>query len=295
VAGGLGLDAEGPDKSSLLLRIEHFLKQLHAEGRRALLIVDEAQNLEAHAIEELRMLSNFQLDNKSLLQSFLIGQPELRDLMQRPEMSQLKQRIIAAYHLGPIDRTEVRHYIEHRLTRVGWKFDPAFAEDVFTRIHEVTGGIPRRINTLADRLLLSAFLAEKHHISAGDVTEIAEELAVELGPRAETPEQLADNANGSTGERTGVAINGHGAYAASGARADGRPAGVRGTATDDERLTRLEDRVAVLESSTALIYSALKRVLRRFRQSARPQAGDAGSANDTSPRNEAGARSADRE
>lgn len=264
VAGGLGLDADAPDKASLLLRIEHFLKQLHADGRRALLIVDEAQNLGANAIEELRMLSNFQLDNKSLLQSFLIGQPELRDLMQRPEMSQLKQRIIAAYHLGPIDRAEVRHYIEHRLSRVGWKFDPAFAEDVFARIHEVTGGIPRRINTLADRLLLSAFLAEKHHISAVDVSEIADELAVELGPRADAPESVTDRVNGQDGASAGVALNGRDSHAIAG----GAHAG--GGAAHDDRLDRLEDRVAVLESSTALIYSALKRVLRRFRQAPRP-------------------------
>ncbi|MFA7667556.1 MAG: XrtA/PEP-CTERM system-associated ATPase [Burkholderiaceae bacterium] len=241
VAGGLGLEADMADKSSLLLRIEQFLRQLHDEGRRALLIVDEAQNLGPAAIEELRMLSNFQLDNRSLLQSFLIGQPELRDLMQRAEMSQLKQRIIAAYHLGPIDQTETRQYIEHRLGHAGWSGDPAFDEDVFARIHEVTGGIPRRINTLADRLLLSAFLAEKHTISAQDVSEIAEELANELGPRADT----ANLVHLPAGRATGISREGLG---------------------NDERLARLEDRVAVLESSTALIYSALKRVLRRFRQ-----------------------------
>ena len=263
VAGGLGLNVDTEDKATLLLRIEAFLKHLHSEGRRALLIVDEAQNLSASAIEELRMLSNFQLDTKSLLQSFLIGQPELRDLMQRPEMSQLKQRIIAAYHLGPLDTAETRQYIEHRLTRVGWKNDPAFEADVFAKVHEVTGGIPRRINTLADRMLLSAFLAEKHTIAAKDVTEIADELAVELGPRAEVIDL-----NSQAGRR--AASNGMhlaGGAAAGSAAAGGALAGngARPRGSDDERLARLEDRVAVLESSTALIYNALKRVLRRFR------------------------------
>jgi len=112
VASSFGLPTEASDKATLLIRLEQYLRSLQAEGKRALLIVDEAQNLGARAIEELRMLSNFQIGTKATLQSFLLGQPELRDTMQRPEMRQLKQRIIAAYHLGPLDRAETRQYID---------------------------------------------------------------------------------------------------------------------------------------------------------------------------------------
>ena len=93
-------------------------------SRRALLVVDEAQNLSPRAIEELRMLSNFQLGDQALLQSFLVGQPELREVMQSPHMQQLRQRVIASYHLGPLDKAETQGYIEHRLRHVGWKDDP---------------------------------------------------------------------------------------------------------------------------------------------------------------------------
>ena len=95
------------------------------DKKRALLVVDEAQNLTPRAIEELRMLSNFQLGDQALLQSFLVGQPELRAMMQSPQMQQLRQRVIASYHLGPLDTAETQAYIEHRLKHVGWKDDPA--------------------------------------------------------------------------------------------------------------------------------------------------------------------------
>jgi general secretion pathway protein A len=274
VAGGLSLQTEAADKATLLLRIEARLHQLHGEGRRALLIVDEAQNLSASAIEELRMLSNFQLDTKSLLQSFLIGQPELRDLMQRPEMSQLKQRIIAAYHLGPIDRAETQQYIEHRLTHAGWQHDPAFDEGAFQRIHEVTGGIPRRINTLADRLLLSAYLAESHRIEASDVSQVAEELAIELGPRAANviDMRVHSQANGAPAHKAG-GLNGT-ATGADGSHEYGQGGDGASSALPLDRLARLEERLDVLESTTSLIYDTLKKVLQRFRNMAAPAGRD---------------------
>jgi hypothetical protein len=128
------------------------------------------------------MLSNFQLGDQALLQSFLIGQPELRAIMQSPNMQQLRQRVIASYHLGPLDRSETRGYVEHRLRHVGWKNDPQFADACFDLIHEATGGVPRRINTLCNRLMLSAFLAEKHALDSTDVQAIANEIHEELGP-----------------------------------------------------------------------------------------------------------------
>lgn len=187
VATAFGLSVRGEDKAHLLAGLEAFLTSLVTQHKRALLVVDEAQNLTAQALEELRMLSNFQLGDRALLQSFLVGQPELRDLMRAPTVQQLRQRIIASYHLGPMDKGETRGYVEHRLQRVGWKGDPAFADEAFARIYEATGGIPRRINQLCNRLLLAGYLAEKHALTRADVEEVASEIGSELSadpPRA---------------------------------------------------------------------------------------------------------------
>src|SRR5690606_941136 len=120
VAVAFGVSGALTDKATTLAKLEAQLRNIHAEGRRALLIVDEAQNLSPRAVEELRMLSNFQIGTEALLQSFLVGQPELRGTMQRPEMQQLKHRVIASYHLGPLDQDETSQYIVHRLRHVGW-------------------------------------------------------------------------------------------------------------------------------------------------------------------------------
>jgi general secretion pathway protein A len=177
-----GLPVRTVNKAVLLASIEAFLCQLVTEKRRALLIVDEAQNLSQRAMEELRMLSNFQFGDQALLQSFLVGQPELRNAMQQAELQQLRQRVIASYHLGPLDQTETQGYIEHRLRHVGWNGDPEFHPACFALIHSLTGGIPRRINSLCNRLLLAAFLSEKHVVDLADVQSVAEELSDELGP-----------------------------------------------------------------------------------------------------------------
>jgi general secretion pathway protein A len=185
VAMSFGLPVKTLDKASLLTSLEAFLCQLAVDKKRALLVVDEAQNLTPRAIEELRMLSNFQLGDQALLQSFLIGQPELRTMMQGTQMQQLRQRVIASYHLGPLDKSETKAYIEHRLAHVGWKGDPRFSAPAFDLIHAASGGIPRRINTLCNRLLLAGFLGEKHAFEAVDVQGIAHEIREELGPGPE--------------------------------------------------------------------------------------------------------------
>ncbi len=184
VGAAFGIPVKSVDKAMLLASLEAFLCQLAVEKKRALLIVDEAQNLTPRAVEELRMLSNFQLGDQALLQSFLVGQPELRKMMQGEQMQQLRQRVIASYHLGPLDKTETRAYIEHRLKHVDWKDDPKFDPACFELIHSLTGGIPRRINTLCNRLLLAAFLAERHVLETADVQAIAHEIRDELGPDA---------------------------------------------------------------------------------------------------------------
>jgi putative secretion ATPase (PEP-CTERM system associated) len=193
IATAFGLRTKSIDKATLLASLEAFLCQLAVADKRALLVVDEAQNLTSRAIEELRMLSNFQLGDRALLQSFLVGQPQLRSMMQGPEMQQLRQRVIASYHLGPMDKSETQAYVEHRLTHVGWKGDPAFQPDAFEVIHEMSGGIPRRINSLCNRALLSGFLAEKHSFDASHVRAIAHEIRDELGP--ETRFGIAASAN----------------------------------------------------------------------------------------------------
>jgi putative secretion ATPase (PEP-CTERM system associated) len=184
VATAFGLAVREHDKARILAELEAYLVSLVPQNERALLIVDEAQNLTPRAMEELRMLSNFQLQNRALLQSFLVGQPELRQLMRSPGMRQLRQRVIASYHLGPLDSDETRAYIEHRLKQVGWRGDPAFEEEVFAVVHAYTGGIPRRINTVCTRALLAAFLSEKHLIAVEDMEQVMGELAEELGESA---------------------------------------------------------------------------------------------------------------
>jgi general secretion pathway protein A len=126
------------------------------------------------------MLSNFQHAERPLLQSFLLGQPEFRITLQSEEMQQLKQRVIASYHLGAMDTSETCAYIQHRLEMVGWKNDPNISDDAYQRIHEYTGGIPRKINTLCDRLLLLGFLSEKHNFSAAEVQEVIDDLGQEV-------------------------------------------------------------------------------------------------------------------
>jgi putative secretion ATPase (PEP-CTERM system associated) len=188
VGVAFGLPVRTVGKAVLLASIEAFLCQLATEKKRALLIVDEAQNLTPRAVEELRMLSNFQLGDQALLQSFLVGQPELRTMMQSPQMQQLRQRVIASYHLGPLDVSETQAYIEHRLRHVGWNNNPRFAAACFPLIHSLTGGIPRRINTLCNRLLLAGFLGERHVIEVDDVQAVAHEMQDEVGNVAAPPE-----------------------------------------------------------------------------------------------------------
>ena len=181
VAAAFGLSQEN-SKAVLLNRIEQFLLACHDQGKRVLLVVDEAQNLPARSVEELRMLSNFVCADKPLLQTFLLGQPEFRKTLQNPDMEQLRQRVIASCHLGPLDGAETEAYIVHRLQTVGWHDDPSFSRDAFAAIYRHTGGIPRKINILCDRLLLMGRLDEKHAFTGKEVTEVVNELQQEFAP-----------------------------------------------------------------------------------------------------------------
>ena len=180
VAASFGLEHEGLTKSSLLKNLEDFLIAATRQGKRALLVVDEAQNLTPRAVEELRMLSNFQNNDRSLIQTFLLGQPEFRGILQSPNMQQLRQRVVASYHLGPLDSGETQGYIEHRLRTVGWQGKPSFDNEAFAAMHRFTGGIPRRINTFCDRLLLFGFLEEKSHFGETEISEVISDLKSEV-------------------------------------------------------------------------------------------------------------------
>jgi len=166
----------GDNKATLLSRLEDFFKEKARFGKRVLLVVDEAQNLPKESIEELRMLSNFEFEGKVIFQTFLVGQEELGQLLYASDMDQVKQRIVATYHLKAITDAEIEQYILFRLAKAGWKNKPEFKEDVFSEIYRFTQGIPRRINTLCDRLLLYGFLEELLVIDLDSVKHVINEI-----------------------------------------------------------------------------------------------------------------------
>jgi putative secretion ATPase (PEP-CTERM system associated) len=178
IANAFGLEVDGHDKASALSAIEGFLHEEARAGRRCLLVVDEVQNLSISALEELRMLSNFQLGAHPLLQTLLLGQPEFRELIQHsPELEQLRQRIIAAHHLDAMEPTEIQPYVEHRLKCVGWESNPSFDQRVYSELYEATGGVPRRINKVFNRLMLLGAVEERTRIDAAMLQQVLAELA----------------------------------------------------------------------------------------------------------------------
>jgi putative secretion ATPase (PEP-CTERM system associated) len=183
VAAAFGVP-QHDSKAVLLDRLGQFLLACSQQGKRALLIVDEAQNLPSLSVEELRMLSNFVQANRPLLQTFLLGQPEFRRTLQSPDMEQLRQRVTAAYHLGPLDPGETEAYIVHRLQVAGWQGDPSFSPDAFAAIHQYAGGIPRKINILCDRLMLMGCLDKRHALTSAEVAVVTDEMQQELPPNA---------------------------------------------------------------------------------------------------------------
>lgn len=177
VAQAFGLLIDGHDKAGALGAIENFLHDEARAGRRCLLIVDESQHLSIEALEELRMLSNFQLGAHPLLQTLLLGQPEFRDtLLDHPSLEQLRQRVIATYHLQAMEPQEVQLYIEHRLACVGWAGNPSFDQRVFAEIYDTTGGIPRRINQIVNRLLLLGSVDQRTRIDGVMLQQVLAEL-----------------------------------------------------------------------------------------------------------------------
>jgi len=187
VAEQFGIAWEGESKAELLRSMEQYLREQARAGRRTLLIVDEGQNLAISALEELRMLSNFQLGGHSLLQIFLLGQPEFRQtLFHSPALEQLRQRVIATHHLDPMEPEEVEPYILHRLGKVGWTGNPSFSPDAFEEIFDYSEGVPRKLNVLVSRLLLYGAVEQMNRITAQNVRSVVAEIEADHGIDAAT-------------------------------------------------------------------------------------------------------------
>jgi general secretion pathway protein A len=184
VAQGLGIATAGTEKARLLDAVEQRLGEEARRGRRTLLIVDEAQNLSVPALEELRMLSNFTSQGRALIQTLLLGQPEFRDRIGGDDgLEQLRQRVIASHHLEPIEANEVEPYLVHRLACAGWQGRPGFAADAFAALYRHSGGVPRRLNQLANRLLLQGAVEQANSFDGGDVERVLADLAADAPQR----------------------------------------------------------------------------------------------------------------
>lgn len=181
VCASFGISDVPEQKDAVIRRLQAFFEQIGRGGHKALLIVDEAQNLSAESLEELRMLSNFQVGSNSPCQIFLVGQPQFRRVLANPDLEQLRQRVIASYHLGGLSPDECGDYVLHRLSRVGWANDPVFKPDALQAVFQHTAGIPRRINTLCSRLLLFGFLDNLHMFGAEEVARVAADMTEETG------------------------------------------------------------------------------------------------------------------
>lgn len=174
------LHPEGDSKAAHIAELTDYMRRLNSLGRRLLLIIDEAQNLPIESVEELRMLSNIQVDGKAIIQSFLLGQSELQDILSAPQMEQFRQRVIASASLTPLTEEELTNYINYRMDMAGWEGQPLFSPRAVTRVHSFTEGIPRKINTFLDRVLLYTFMEEKKHIDLDLVEEVIKEVSGEL-------------------------------------------------------------------------------------------------------------------
>lgn len=190
VASAFGLPYESRSKESLLQELKQHLKDLRSHHAHALLIVDEAQTLDSAALEMLRILSNMEVKGRALLQVFLVGQTELRKNIITNRLEQLRQRIIASHRMEPLGEGESLAYIMHRLNAVGWDHDPELAPGIFTSVYRASGGIPRRINLIMDRLLLHGYLEELHHLDGAELTTVLNEIRDEMPDMPRTLEPL---------------------------------------------------------------------------------------------------------
>jgi putative secretion ATPase (PEP-CTERM system associated) len=189
-----GLDpGQGRSKPLLLRDLAQFLVDQRTAGRLALLVIDEAQNLSLSALEEVRMLSNLETEKSKLIQILLVGQPNLREVLARPELEQLRQRVTVSYHLQPLDIDETAAYINHRLRRAAIGAPLEFSRVVTDVIHQYSGGIPRKINIIADAMLLFGYGEERHVIDITLTKEVIEELTSMGVIAAATPPRVGQS------------------------------------------------------------------------------------------------------
>ena len=176
VALDFGLDTTGKSKPVLLRDLGQFLCEQRAQGRRPLLIIDEAQNLTAAALEEVRLLSNLETEKSKLLQILIVGQPNLRDVIASPELEQFRQRVAVSYHLTSLDSAETAAYIDFRLRQAAIGEPPRFPIDAAALVHTRSGGVPRIINIICDSALVYGYAEDRHHIDRALIEETVAEL-----------------------------------------------------------------------------------------------------------------------
>jgi len=230
ICNAFELDIDTRDKGDLISAFEEFLIEQNQMGKRVLLVVDEAQNMPLRALEELRMLSNFNVGGQPLFQSFLLGQPQFLQTIAHKDLAQLQQRIMASYKLASMSEEETEEYIKHRLEMVGWQDYPSFTPEAFARIYDQTQGVPRLINTLANRIMLFAALEEATKVDLGMIeTVIEDQKNEEIETEDDTPVVRSSPSGPASG---GVKVSGD------------RLAKIeRAVTVIAKRLEKLEDRV----------------------------------------------------
>jgi general secretion pathway protein A len=172
---GIGREAGRESIKTYVDLLNRYLLDIHGQGKKAILIIDEAQNLSTDLLEQLRLLTNLETNQKKLLQIVLMGQPELRNKLHAPELKQLSQRIVARYHLGPLTAGETADYVVHRLSVAGCD-DRLFTENALSKVYRISGGVPRVINLVCDRAMLAAFSGDTKKIGPGLVKKAAVEV-----------------------------------------------------------------------------------------------------------------------
>ena len=176
IAMEFGLKVQSMDRLDIVAEINRFLLQQAEQGRETVLIIDEAQDLSDDLLEQTRLLSNLETDDRKLLQIVLMGQPELRDRLNNPDLRQLRQRITVRYHLTPLTRGEVAHYVQHRLHVSGANGAPFFTRPAIWRLHSYSQGIPRLVNAVCDKALLAGFVEQREKIDFGMIGRAIQEL-----------------------------------------------------------------------------------------------------------------------
>ncbi|MES1930698.1 putative secretion ATPase, PEP-CTERM locus subfamily protein [Salinisphaera dokdonensis CL-ES53] len=262
VASAFGLPHKARSKIELTEALVARLQPTQSRG--ALLIVDEAQCCNAEALEELRVISNLQANGRALLQVFLIGQTDLRKTLAAPRMEHLRQRIVASHQLQPLGADEVVDYVRHRLGAVGWHGDPEIEEGVYERVHAWSGGVPRRLNLLMDRLLLHGYLEQRHTLSTEDVDVVTAEFDHEFEEtivESSEPEYSASGGSAQEYEQAANAISARVAalekalIATLGHSASSELLVRHAVQADSEAMRRAQSRLARLESVLAELSS----------------------------------------